>query len=147
MKTIAIKKSDGGVSIMTIKDNADVQSVLNKWAMHPRNDMVSYREISPDSLPDEVYRESWKDTGLTIKHDLPKARNLHMQEIRKIRDKELEKLDVEYMKAIESGDGLLQDSIAADKQALRDLPQTFDLSGAMSINQLLELWPEGLPKE
>ena len=53
--------------------------------------------------------------------------------------------DVEYMKALEADDGSAK-TIAAEKQALRDIPQTFDLI-TDTADELKEKWPEGLPKE
>ena len=43
-----------------------------------------------------------------------------------MRDKELAKKDIEYMKALEANDGSAA-AIATKKQELRDIPQTFDL--------------------
>jgi hypothetical protein len=46
------------------------------------------------------------------------------------------KLDVETMKALGRGDNARRDEVEAQKQALRDLPQTFDLSGARTTQEL-----------
>ena len=82
---------------------------------------------------------------MPIKINLEKARGIQMDRIREMRDKELAKKDVEYMKALEADDGSAK-TIAAEKQALRDIPQTFDLT-TDTPEQLKEKWPEGLPKE
>ena len=76
---------------------------------------------------------------------MEKARGIQMDKIRQMRNKELAKKDVEYMKALEADDGSAK-TIAAEKQALRDIPQTFDLT-TDTPEQLKEKWPEGLPKE
>ena len=49
------------------------------------------------------------------------------------------------MKALEADDGS-STAIATEKQALRDIPQTFDLT-TDTPEELKEKWPEGLPKE
>ena len=49
------------------------------------------------------------------------------------------------MKALEADDGSAA-AIATEKQALRDIPQTFDLT-TDTADELKEKWPEGLPKE
>jgi hypothetical protein len=76
---------------------------------------------------------------------MSKARGIQMDRIREVRNKELAKKDVEYMKALEADDGSAK-TIAAEKQALRDIPQTFDLT-TDTPEQLKEKWPEGLPRE
>ena len=68
-----------------------------------------------------------------------------MDKIREVRNKELAKKDIEFMKALEADDGS-HTAIATEKQALRDIPQTFDLT-TETPEQLKELWPESLPKD
>ena len=82
---------------------------------------------------------------MPIKVNMPKARGIQMDKIREVRNKELAKKDIEFMKALEADDGS-STAIATEKQALRDIPQTFDLT-TDTPEQLKELWPEGLPKE
>ena len=82
---------------------------------------------------------------MPIKINLEKARGIQMDRIREMRDKELAKKDIEYMKALEADDGSAA-AIATEKQALRDIPQTFDLT-TDTADELKEKWPEGLPKE
>jgi len=48
---------------------------------------------------------------------MPKARVIHMDRIRTMRDAELKKLDVPFMKELEAGDTLEQQRIAELKQA------------------------------
>ena len=82
---------------------------------------------------------------MPIKINMEKARGIQMDKIREMRNKELAKKDVEYMKALEADDGSAK-AIAAEKQVLRDIPQTFDLT-TNTADELKEKWPEGLPKE
>ena len=77
--------------------------------------------------------------------NMPKARGIQMDKIRVVRDKELAKKDIEFMKALEADDGSHK-AIAAEKQVLRDIPQTFDLT-TETPEQLKKLWPEGLSKD
>ena len=49
------------------------------------------------------------------------------------------------MKALEADDGS-STAIAVEKQTLRDIPQTFDLT-TDTVDELKNKWPEGLPKE
>ena len=77
---------------------------------------------------------------------MPKARTIHMDRIRVVRNAELVKLDVAFIQAIETGDAAQQELIAGLKQALRDIPQTFDLSTFRTPNTLKKAWPQGLPR-
>ena len=82
---------------------------------------------------------------MPIKINMEKARGIQMDKIRQMRNKELANKDVEYMKALEANDGSAA-AIATEKQALRDIPQTFDLT-TDTPEELKNKWPEGLPKE
>ena len=77
--------------------------------------------------------------------NMAKARGIQMDKIREVRNLELAKKDIDFMKALEADDGSHK-AIAAEKQVLRDIPQTFDLTTETS-EQLKELWPEGLSKD
>ena len=89
---------------------------------------------------------AWEmDTDGTPKVNMPKARGIQMDKIREVRNKELVKKDIEFIKALEADDGSHK-AIATEKQVLRDVPQTFDLT-TDSPEELKQKWPEGLPKE
>ena len=77
--------------------------------------------------------------------NMPKARGIQMDKIREVRNKELVKKDIEFMKALEVDDGSHK-AIATEKQVLRVIPQTFDLT-TDTPEELKQKWPEGLPKE
>ena len=64
---------------------------------------------------------------MPIKINMEKARGIQMDKIREVRNKELAKKDVEYMKALEADDGSAA-AISTERQKLRDIPQTFDLT-------------------
>jgi hypothetical protein len=81
---------------------------------------------------------------MPINVDMTKARAIHLSKIRIVRDEELVKLDIVLMKAVEIGDTTAQVTIAAKKQTLRDIPQTFDLT-ARTPQQLKGKWPAELP--
>ena len=76
---------------------------------------------------------------------MPKARLLHMAHIRTARDKALLALDLPFMRAVETGNLLEQQRIGAEKQVLRDIPQTFDLSIHPTPEALKAAWPLSLP--
>ena len=77
------------------------------------------------------------------KYKLPTPKLMHYSHLPK--HECLSKKDIEFMKALEADDGS-HTAIAAEKQTLRDIPQTFDLT-TDTPEELKEKWPEGLPKE
>lgn len=147
MSLIAIKRNDGGVSVTWLPDGADPATEVAKWEAGSSYSAVSWRTIVEADVPaDKTFRDAWADTGTVIAVDMPKARTIHMDRIRVVRDRELEKLDVRYYRADEAGDLTKKKSIADEKQALRDIPQTFDLTGATTPAELDALWPAELPR-
>lgn len=115
---------------------------------------VICRECEDTDLPAEhlerrsgapTFRDAWEDTGVVVQVNMPKARGIHMDRIRVVRDDELSKQDVEFVKALESGDTIKQTEIARLKQTLRDIPQTFDLTTPNDTpEELKALWPTDL---
>jgi hypothetical protein len=99
------------------------------------------------TLPEKDYlRNSWTFDGSNVVHDMDKARAIHLAEIRRVRDEELVKLDIPWMKAVEDGDTDAQATIKANKQTLRDIPATFDITtGVDTPEKLKAKWPTELP--
>jgi hypothetical protein len=91
---------------------------------------------------------AWEmDTDGTPKVNMAKARVVHMDTIRVARDAELVKKDVPFMRAVEAGDTDAQATIKAEKQALRDLPATFDITTDVDTPEKLKAkWPSELPE-
>lgn len=96
-----------------------------------------------DVLPDKAFRAAWRHNG-GIVVDMPAARDIHMGRIREKRNAKLARLDVETVQAVGKGDNAKRDLVESQKQTLRDLPQTFDLSGATTPDELAALWPAEL---
>jgi hypothetical protein len=86
----------------------------------------------------------WEWDGARCVVNMDKARAIHLTEIRKVRNVELAKKDITFMRAVESGDTSAQSTIATERQTLRDIPQTFDLTTDTS-EQLKAKWPTELP--
>lgn len=100
---------------------------------------ISSRIVDANDIPsDRYFRDAWKDLGTFIDIDMPMARDIHMDIIRRERDKELSRLDIEQLKG---------NDVSAEKQILRDIPGTFDLSNASTSEELKALWPEEIPRQ
>lgn len=112
---------------------------------------TEFIEAAELSAQDRYFRKAWvcpphlTGTPPTCHCDMVLARNVHMNQIRKVRDVELGKLDDPFMRALETANTLDQQRIAAQKQVLRDIPQTFDLSSYTTPAALKAAWPVELP--
>ena len=73
--------------------------------------------------------------------NLDKAKDIQKNRWREARKPLLTQLDTEFMRAVESGDTVKQQQIAAKKQALRDITVT-DLSTITTPEELKNVWPD-----
>ena len=79
---------------------------------------------------------------MPINVNMGKARVIHMDAIRVVRNAELVDKDVTFMRAVEAGDASAQSTIATEKQVLRDIPATFDITtGVDTPEKLKAKWP------
>ena len=83
---------------------------------------------------------------MPVNVNMTKARTIHMDKIRAERNKELAAKDITFMRAVEAGDASAQSTIGTEKQVLRDLPATFDITTDAGTPELLKAkWPAELP--
>jgi hypothetical protein len=103
---------------------------------------VPYQIVEDKDIPiDRTFRMAWKEVQGKIDVDMSKAMEIHMEKIRAARDKVLSETDVEITKALEAGDTPTINRLRGERQKLRDIPQTFDLSTATTPEELKVLWP------
>ena len=83
---------------------------------------------------------------MPINVNMTKARVIHLTEIRRVRNEELVKEDINMLKAIEAEDASAQSTVATKKQVLRDIPATFDITTDVDTPAKLKAkWPTELP--
>ena len=83
---------------------------------------------------------------MPISVNMTKARVIHMDAIRLVRNAELAAKDITFMRAVEAGDTDAQTTIGTEKQVLRDIPATFDITTDAGTPELLKAkWPAELP--
>ena len=83
---------------------------------------------------------------MPVNVNMTKARAIHLEEIRKVRNAELVKEDVTFMRAVEAEDTDAQATIKTKKQTLRDIPATFDITTDVDTPEKLKAkWPSELP--
>ena len=83
---------------------------------------------------------------MPVNVNMTKARAIHLEEIRKVRNAELVKEVVTFMRAVEDGDTDAQATIKTKKQTLRDIPATFDITTDVDTPVKLKAkWQSELP--
>lgn len=144
---IAIKRTDGGVSLMTIADDANIQKEIRSWSDATGMRPVSHQKINPDEIPqDREFREAWTIEGGTLRVSMPKAKEIFMNEIRKSRNDALSKLDIQVTKALARGQIDIAAQLEEKRQALRDIPSTYSkqLDAASTVSALKMIKPTEL---
>lgn len=117
-----------------------IASIIAKHGWTGGLQAVSWR-IVPDDIVDEAtdrtFRNAWKDDGSAKPGvDMPKAREIQRDRLRRMRDPLLAQLDLEYLQADEQGDQQRKRLIADRKQALRDVTQHPSIDAATTPDEL-----------
>lgn len=147
-------RPDGGVSIVTPVDKAQIEINLNRqltdeeYEAHVRErsipvDATNVTTIEDADIPsNREFRDAWKQSDNKIDFDLEKARNIQLERMRVAREPKLAQLDKEFMLAIEKG----QDTktIADAKQKLRDITEPLKTSELKSIDDVISAFPQEL---
>ena len=109
--------------------------------------IVEHSDLPGGSLSEDNddFFDAWEwNDGVVI--NMTKARAIHLDAIRVVRNKELAAKDVTFMRAVEDADTDAQATIKAEKQTLRDIPATFDLTTDVDTPEKLKAqWPTELP--
>lgn len=143
----AFVQPDGRVAILYLIEGKDLQQSLDFQNADldyklTKNDLV---EINPNTIPkDRYFRDAWKLSRKQIAIDLNKAKTIHTNKLRLVRDEILQKLDIEYTKANEQGKAEEAEIIAAKKQELRDMPKNISYSGCATPDDVRAVLPECL---
>ena len=145
-KLFAITLKDSSLVLTRLVEATKIEDELDKLSF--KDDIVDVTEIKDEDIQCEskIFRNSWKLKNGKVVEDLAKAKEIHMERIRHKRNKKLEGLDLDFMLALEAGNGPKLDSLREEKQKLRDLPQKFKLTKAKCCKTLCDTWPEDLEK-
>ena len=129
-KVIAFTQLDGSVTYVTPVDKT---KTIEEIAASSVPAGIEYKIVKAADLPqDRYFRNAWCIKGRKVVVDMPKARDVHMKEIRKKRNEKMKVLDIETMKGLD---------VQAEKQVLRDLPAKIDLTTAETPVDLKAIWP------
>jgi hypothetical protein len=98
-----------------------------------------YKIVESVDIDNDYFNAYEFDAELGAKVNIEKAKAIHLDKFRSARSPKLQKLDVDFMKAVEANDEAKKAEIIAAKQALRDVTLTVlpdDLSGIKAT------WPD-----
>ena len=141
-KVIVYTIADGSLAVIHPTGELPIEAVFTKdvpaGAINPR---VADISVLPK---DREFRGAWQDSGESIEVDMNRAREIHMKNIRSARDRALDKLDRDFMRALGQRNDSIVKEIEEVRQKLRDIPQNFDLTAAQNPDELRSLWPEEL---
>ena len=141
-KVVQVHPSPEYISQFDSEDKA-IAAIIAKDI--PADKQSSAIIIDKSQVPNRKFRDSWKQESSLVVEDITKARAIHMDRIRVYRNAELAKEDINYQIALEQDNNSKKNSVASKKQMLRDIPSTFNLSGATNGTELDALWPSELP--
>lgn len=103
---------------------------------------VSWRLIGANDIPtDRAYRGAWVDNGTAVVHDMPKAREIYRDKVRRARLPLLDELDRQHSRAVGQKLGQEElDTIEAARQRLRDAPADPRIDAAETVEDLKVLF-------
>ena len=80
-------------------------------------------EITEADVPtDRTYRNAWTLNKKKIVHNMRKARDIHIEQLRQRRAPKLAQLDIDWTRAFAKGDTKTAQVIEDKRQKLRDMP-------------------------
>ena len=100
---------------------------------------VEYKIVNSVDIDNDYFNAYEFDAELGAKVNIDKAKDIHLDKFRSARTPLIEKLDIDFMKAVESVNTTLQKEIASKKQALRDVTKT---KLPNNLDGIKNTWPE-----
>lgn len=158
-----VRPEDGGISVVLcacfarehrqFEPNAEGprSAIHEAWVASVKKSVVPEGvecfDITEKELPNRVFRNAWRHhVRDKIQVDPAKATEIHLHRIRKARERQLAKLDADWMKASGRGKKAEADAVEAKREFLRNLPQTLieAAKNMANVDELHAFWPEDL---
>lgn len=144
---IIYQNSDGGCSVVIPASDSGL--TLEEAIAKSVPAGTPYKVVQDSEIPvDRTYRNAWVPNlvGGKVTHDMSKAREIHKDIMRRVRQPLLEQLDVAVLRAIEQGAAGKQDREAAmaKKIVLRDVTADARIEAANTVEELKAAWDNAL---
>jgi len=150
-KRIIYTRADGGCSVVTPapngkRDGEDDDAFLARLIAGLPADAKDVRVIDANEVPtDRTFRNAWRNNGAGKPEvDMPAARELWRERMRRARAPKLAALDVEYQRADEAADAGRKADVVKRKQTLRDVTDDPRIEAAQTPDELKAVWPAEL---
>lgn len=140
MAKIIIHNSSSGIKIINplIEDNSKIQEFIASNVPSGVESIV----IDNAQFPTDIEFAMALEVNGGLKFNPDKAKAIWKDKWREARKPLLASLDIDFMRAVESGDQAKQSEIASKKQALRDVTLT-EIPGT-TPEEIKSVWPEVL---
>lgn len=138
-KRIVYKNLDGSIGIIIPSDKALLEMTIEDIALKDVPDGLTYHITDVSNIPDDrTFREAWTDDNLgeTVDVDMVKARVIQMDRIRALRAEKFIEMGFPTKLNSELEAATISQATRDALQALRDIPQTYDLSIATTPEEL-----------
>jgi len=132
MQVIIYSQDNGQVAVCYPTGELPIEEVLARDC--PDGAVI----VENDSLPNEhdEFFDAWELRGTAVTVNLGKAKDIAKDNLRTERAPVLASLDVQFMRAVESGNTTLQTAITEQKQELRDITTHTSITGATTVDGL-----------
>lgn len=136
-KAIVWTNDEGGVSVMHLADGVDPEEASSHLPAGVDHTVLDASEIPRD----RTFRNSWKAEGGKVGVDMARARNEWRDSIRQRRKSLLEALDIDAVRADETGDAKAKAKVVERKKRLRDAPADKRIEAAKTPEELVKVDP------
>jgi hypothetical protein len=108
----------------------------------PRRDDVAAVAVMTEVPTDRTFREAWCCSGSSkIECDMPKARDIHRDRMRRARQPKLDELDRLHNRALGRRRQAEADNIEARRELLRNVTDDPAIEAAQTPDELKAVWP------
>ncbi len=150
MQVIVYKNNDDTISIVRPAEEYLLTHTLEDLIKKDVPQDTDYLIIDDNLLPqDKWYRSAWRRVNDKVEIDLNLAKQLHLNDLRTLRNSLLKKQDIQFQIALEKDDKILLQEVISIKQQLRDMPEEAEqeMQQINSVEQLKQYVPNILKDE
>jgi len=134
MSFIIYPQENSQVAVVSIASGVSIEEAIDSSI--PKG--IEYAVVEDLGPMDNDYFEAFEYKDLGIICNIEKAKAIHLNKFREARKPLLEKLDVDYMRALEVEDSVKASQIAIAKQELRDVTK---ITLPDTLPEIKATWP------